>query len=270
MKQAVDYNITDLLRVMQCLRDPESGCPWDLAQNFQTIVPSTLEECYELADAIEREDYPHVADELGDVLFQVVFYARLGEEQAMFDFGQVVDGLVKKLLRRHPHVFANGDLETVVGATVSAAQVGKSWEAIKAEERQQREQKGTLDDVPVSLPALSRAQKVQKRAANAGFDWPDVAPVMDKLYEEMSELKQAIANGTVEQQEDELGDLLFSCVNMARHLDIDAQRSLRSATRKFERRFTRVEEQARELGRSLDDFSHGELDALWENAKKSQ
>lgn len=263
------YTVADLLRVMQRLRDPDHGCPWDLRQDFRSIVPSTLEECYELAAAIEQGDYPHVAEELGDVLFQVVFYARLGEEEGLFSFATVVDTLVEKLLRRHPHVFADGAIEGIVEADTDEASVKASWEAIKREERAARSHGGVLDDVPVALPALPRAQKLQKRAALAGFDWPDTAAVLDKLQEELDELRGALDSGDRDGMAEELGDLLFTGVNVARHLGLDAEATLRHASQKFEARFRAVEHRARESGcQELAAMTAAELDALWEAAKR--
>lgn len=262
------YTVTDLLRVMQRLRDPEGGCPWDLKQDFRSIVPSTLEECYELAEAIEHGDYPHVAEELGDVLFQVVFYARLGEEQGLFSFPDIVHTLVDKLVRRHPHVFAHGDLEGIVADTVNVAAVKRSWEAIKREERAARAQGGVLDDVPVALPALPRAQKLQKRAALVGFDWPDAAAVLEKLDEERGELRDAMTAGSDVAIADEMGDLLFTCVNLARHLGLDAEAVLRQASGKFEQRFRAMEKSAAGAGSpDLQALTATELDALWRAAK---
>jgi len=265
-----EYSLADLLRVMERLRDPELGCPWDLRQSFKTIVPSTLEECYELAQAIESEDYSHVAEELGDVLFQVVFYAQLGLEQDLFCFDEVVNTLVEKLLRRHPHVFEAGKIEGVVnnGGT-SVEQVKRSWESIKQEERNAKSKPGILDDVPLLLPALPRAQKIQKRAARVNFDWPDRVGAVAKLHEELAELDEAIASESVQAIEEEMGDLLFSCVNASRHLGIDAESSLRRATAKFEVRF---KEMARIAGKSemaLAELSATELDLLWSKAKRS-
>lgn len=263
------YTVADLLRVMQRLRDPEHGCPWDLRQDFRSIVPSTLEECYELAAAIEQGDYPHVAEELGDVLFQVVFYARLGEEEGLFSFATVVDTLVEKLLRRHPHVFAGGDIEGIVPSDTDEAAVKASWEAIKREERAARSHGGVLDDVPVALPALPRAQKLQKRAGLVGFDWPDTAAVLDKLEEELGELRAALDSGDREGVAEELGDLLFTGVNVARHLGLDAETALRHASRKFETRFRVVERSAGEAGHEeLAAMTATELDVLWEAAKR--
>lgn len=265
---AGQYTVNDLLRVMQRLRDPEDGCPWDLKQDFRSIVPSTLEECYELAEAIEHGDYPHVAEELGDVLFQVVFYARLGEEQGLFSFPDIVHTLVDKLLRRHPHVFAQGEIEGIVADAVDVAEVKHSWEAIKRDERAARAQGGVLDDVPVALPALPRAQKLQKRAALVGFDWPDAAAVLGKLDEERCELQEAMEAGVETAIADEMGDLLFTCVNLSRHLGLDAETVLRQASAKFEQRFRAMEKSAGAAGSAdLPGLTAAELDELWRAAK---
>ena len=265
----MSYCLADLLRVMERLRDPETGCPWDVRQDFHSIVPSTLEECYELAQAIEHEDYPHVAEELGDVLFQVVFYAQLGREQALFDFDTIVDVLVRKLLRRHPHVFRDGDIEGVVTERASVEAVKHSWEAIKQDERRNRAQPGVLADVPVALPALPRAQKLQKRAARVNFDWPDPVAVLAKLEEEIAELREALAQEDKAQIADELGDILFTAVNLARKLGLDAEAGLRHANAKFERRFTAMEIQANQAGKSLGEYGPQQLELLWEDAKEA-
>lgn len=265
--EKTQYRVRDLLRVMARLRDPDSGCPWDLQQDFRSIVPSTLEECYELAQAIEHEDYEHVAEELGDVLFQVVFYAQLGREQGLFAFEDIVDTLVEKLVRRHPHVFADGDIEGVVGGKTTVAKVGQTWEAIKQLERDARQQLGALADVPLALPALPRAQKLQKRAARVNFDWPDATAVLGKVHEELEELTAAIADGEQSAISAEMGDLLFTCVNLARHLGLDAEANLRAASGRFEQRFATMETTLRKDGRSLDSLSEAEKDALWEAAK---
>ncbi len=260
------WSVEDLLRVMQRLRDPEHGCPWDLAQDFDTIVPSTLEEAYELVEAIEHGDFDHVSEELGDLLFQVIFYAQMGSERELFDFYQVVDVLVEKLIRRHPHVFADGKLEGVVNAEAPVEDVKRSWEAIKAEERRGREQHSVLADVPLALPALSRAQKLQKRAANVGFDWADTAGVMEKLHEEIAEFIAAADEGQ-ERQEQELGDLLFTCVNLARHTGVDAEAALRRASARFEQRFQLMEGRAEKDGTELQSLDSTQWDSLWERAK---
>jgi ATP diphosphatase len=267
------YRIEDLLRVMQRLRDPQHGCPWDLQQDFATIVPSTLEEAYELVEAIEHGDFGHVAEELGDLMFQVVFYAQMGQERGLFDFPQIIHTLVDKLVRRHPHVFAGGAIEGVVDGDASVAEVKQSWEAIKREERAARQQHSVLDDIPLALPALSRAQKVQKRAATVGFDWPDLDGVLAKLHEELAELTQAMNTegdtaARKQQVEGELGDLLFSCVNMARRNGIDAEAALRRATTKFEGRFNAVEARLEERGERVEDTPLDVLDQLWEEVKR--
>ena len=263
------YSMAELLRIMQRLRDPESGCPWDLKQDFASIVPYTLEECYELADAIGQNDLPHIADELGDVLFQVVFYSQLGSEQGAFDFSSVVDGIARKLLRRHPHVFADGAVEGRVNQAVTTEQVKERWEAIKQEERAERAgtEGGILDDVPRALPALSRAQKLQKRAAGVGFDWPDSEGVMAKLDEELAELKSALDAGSPDAMAEELGDLLFTVVNMTRRCGLDAEAVLRQANQKFETRFQHMERAALQAGSGLAQESLGRLEQRWQAAK---
>mgnify|MGYP001554603957 FL=1 len=261
------YTIDDLLRVMERLRDPDTGCPWDLRQDFHSIVPSTLEECYELAEAIERGDYPHVAEELGDVLFQVIFYAQLGREQALFAFDTIVDTLVEKLVRRHPHVFAGGEIEGIVTARASVEDVKESWESIKEAERHAKSRPGVLADVPLALPALPRAQKLQRRAARVKFDWPEAGAVLSKLREEIDELEQALAGEGPDAVREEMGDLLFTCVNLARHLGLDAEGTLRQASTKFERRFRAMEALAGEAGGSLEGLDAEALEALWGQVK---
>ena len=223
--------IQSLLDIMRQLRDPDSGCPWDLKQNFHTIVPYTIEETYELAEAIAIEDFAQIRDELGDVLFQVVFYAQMASEQALFTFEDVVDGIAEKLLRRHPHVFA-----VTGGQRVSESEVKRRWEQIKVEERQQKNQRGTLDDVPMALPALSRSQKLQKRAASVGFDWSELDAVRGKVDEELGELAEAVSEGDSAAIESEVGDIFLAMVNLARHLGVDAEAALRHANRRFEDR----------------------------------
>jgi ATP diphosphatase len=264
-----DYSLGDLLRVMQRLRDPEAGCPWDICQDFHSIVPSTLEECYELAQAIENEDYEHVAEELGDVLFQVIFYAQLGKERDLFAFDTIVSTLVGKLIRRHPHVFAGGEIEGITDKRSSVQDVNRTWEAIKQRERQRKNQTGILADVPLALPALPRAQKVQKRAAQVNFDWSGTAAVIEKLEEELDELREALSAQKHDDIQEELGDVLFTCVNLARHLDLDAETSLRRATNKFERRFRSMETAVEEDGESLATMNDQQLDRLWRQAKDS-
>lgn len=262
------YSMADLLRVMERLRDPDTGCPWDLRQDFASIVPSTLEECYELAQAIEHEDYPHVAEELGDLLFQVVFYAQLGSERGLFRFTDVVSTLVDKLLRRHPHVFESGEIEGVVKERADIEHVRQSWEEIKQQERHDRDQRRVLADVPLSLPALPRAQKLQKRAARVGFDWNERNAVMKKLREELVELERELSADDQRAASEELGDVLFTCVNLCRHLGVDAESTLRKANSKFEQRFQRMEDSAAEQGASLADLDEDAQDRLWRLAKR--
>lgn len=261
------YTVDDLLRVMERLRDPTNGCPWDLRQDFRSIVPSTLEECYELAEAIEQDDFPHVAEELGDVLFQVIFYSQLGRERELFSFPEVVHTLVEKLVRRHPHVFAGGEIEGIVDGSLAVEAVKESWEAIKQDERSARQQHGLLADVPLALPALPRAQKLQKRAARVGFDWFDAGAVFAKVDEELAELREAVAGGKTAAMEEEVGDLLFTCVNLARHLGLDAEAALRRSSGKFEARFGAMERTAEKAGQGLGDLDSTALEALWERAK---
>jgi ATP diphosphatase len=267
MSTARRYTLPDLLAVMARLRDPERGCPWDLQQRFATIAPHTLEECYELVDAIERDDRAQIREELGDVLFQVIFYAQLGREEGLFEFDDLVDGLVDKLLRRHPHVFPDGDLSATGSAAVGVEQVSSNWERIKQEERNAKRQVGVLDDVPQALPALTRALKLQKRAARVGFDWADWRDVTAKMAEEQAELVEAIASGDPARIADEFGDLLFCVVNLARFLDVDPETALRGCNRKFERRFGYIEGRLAAQGRAPAQATLAEMEALWQEAK---
>lgn len=267
------YSIDDLLYLMARLREPETGCPWDLTQSYASIAPSTLEEAYEVVDTIERGDYDHLEEELGDLLFQVIFYSQLAREEQRFDFERIVDGLVTKLVRRHPHVFPDGDLSRrCSGAERDSAEVKGRWEAIKQQERADKGVTGSLDDVPLNLPALSRAAKLQKRASGQGFDWPDLAGPLAKVHEELAELEQTLQADTPASEveakasrTDELGDLLFSVVNLARHLSIDSEAALRAANRKFEERFRWVEQA---VPGELSEHSPESLDSLWREAKR--
>ena len=264
---SVPVQIEHLLGIVRRLRDPDHGCPWDVGQTFQSIVPHTIEEAYELADAIESNDFDQIREEAGDVLFQVLFYAQMADEKQHFNFADVVDGLSEKLIRRHPHVFSRNS--TAQQETpIAVSDVSDSWEKIKRTERQGKQQSGILDDIPVSLPALTRAQKIQKRASRVGFDWADVAGVFEKLEEEICELKEALVEGEKAAIESELGDVLFCVVNLARHLDFDAETAMRGATRKFEGRFRLMEEQAIASGSRLEDESVSTLEARWQTAKR--
>lgn len=253
--------IDELLDVMAQLRDPVSGCPWDVEQNFRTIAPYTLEEAYEVADAIEREDFAGLRSELGDLLFQVVFHARMAEERGLFGFCDVVDAIVDKMRDRHPHVFADAQIDSADAQT-------EAWEARKAAERKAAGHDSILADVPIALPALSRAIKLQKRAAKVGFDWTDVGDVLAKLQEETAELVEAQHTQDQQQIEDEFGDLLFVMVNLGRHLKIDPEEALRRTNAKFVKRFRYIEQTMAVAGRSLDDASLAEMEVLWREAKK--
>jgi ATP diphosphatase len=269
------YKLDDLLHLMARLRDPQYGCPWDVQQNYATIVPHTLEEAYEVADAIERGDFDDLKGELGDLLFQVVYYSQLAREEGRFEFDGVVDGITRKLIRRHPHVFPTGDLYAPLETPrLSEEQVKQRWEQIKAEERAAKasvpQQLSLLDDVPAVLPALSRAAKLQKRASQVGFDWPSALPVVDNVREELDEVLEAMASHDAEAIAEEVGDLLFSAVNLARHLKVDPENALRAANRKFERRFRFIEQALRDTGRPIEDCTLEEMDALWGEAKRQE
>ena len=269
------HKLEDLLYLMARLRDPQNGCPWNLKQSYATIVPYTLEEAYEVADAIERGDFDHLREELGDLLFQVVYYAQLAREEGRFEFDAVVDGITNKLIRRHPHVFPDGDLYGEPDpAKLEEAAVKQRWEELKAEERAAKAaepvQLSLLDDVPNALPALSRAAKLQKRASQVGFDWADALPVVDKVREELDEVLEAMAGGDTEAQAEEVGDLLFVVVNLARKLKVDPESALRAANAKFERRFRYIETALRDQGRTLEDSNLEEMDELWGAAKRDE
>ncbi|CAM5232366.1 Nucleoside triphosphate pyrophosphohydrolase OS=Stutzerimonas stutzeri OX=316 GN=CXK95_12610 PE=4 SV=1 [Stutzerimonas stutzeri] len=269
------YQLPDLLHLMARLRDPQHGCPWDLQQNYASIVPHTLEEAYEVADAIESGDFDHLSGELGDLLFQVVYYSQLAKEEGRFEFATVVDAITRKLVRRHPHVFPDGDLYgSPELPRLDEAAIKQRWEEIKAEERAEKaaapEQLSLLDDVPAALPALSRAAKLQKRAAQVGFDWPEALPVVDKVREELDEVLVAMSENDAEAIAEELGDLLFVVVNLARHLKVDPENALRGANGKFERRFRFIEQALRQAGRPIENCTLEELDALWDAAKRAE
>ena len=253
--------ITKLLSIMARLRDPDGGCPWDLKQTFDTVVPYTVEEAFEVAEAVARRDYPELREELGDLLLQVVFHSQMAREQGLFDFAEVVAVLNEKMVRRHPHVF--GEVEA---ADESAVKV--NWEVIKADERARkgREHHSAVDGVPDGLPALQRALKLQKKAAKVGFDWRQSGPVRDQVGLELAELDQALEQGDRDAIEDELGDVFFTLVNLARHLKLDPDLALRRASDKFEGRFRKVETLA---DRPLADYDEASLDALWRQAKKT-
>jgi ATP diphosphatase len=264
-------DIARLLEIMAALRTPGTGCPWDLEQNFKTIAPYTLEEAYEVADAIACGDLDHLREELGDLLLQVAFHARMAQEQGAFDFGDVVYAITEKLLRRHPHVF--GDAQGL-----TADEVKGLWERIKAEEKAQQggvgrdrsKREGALAGVPVGLPALTRALKLQSKAGKVGFDWNDPLAVLAKIREEANEIEAELAAGKRAGAAAEVGDLLFAVVNLARHLDADPESVLRATNRKFERRFAAIEQALAERGKAPQDASLAEMDELWNAAKADE
>lgn len=269
-------DIKRLLEIMAALRTPKTGCPWDLEQDFRTIAPYTLEEAYEVADAIERGDLDDLRDELGDLLLQVVFHARMAEEAGEFAFGDVVQAITEKMIRRHPHVF--GDAEARAAGSAKGM-----WDRIKAEEKAARRAariarglppedggRGFLDGVPVGLPALTRAQKLQEKAAQVGFDWKEAKPILDKIAEEIGELREALDGNDRGAIADEFGDVLFSLVNFGRHLGIDAEAALRGTNEKFRSRFHHVENALAESGRALSETDLDEMERLWQLAKSAK
>ena len=263
MTDTAHRGLDDLLEVMRRLRDPQTGCPWDREQTFASIAPYTIEESYEVADAIARNDMRDLKEELGDLLFQVVFHARMAEEAGLFAFEDVAAAMSDKLIRRHPHVFGDVSHRTAEEQTVA-------WEVQKAEERKAKDKTGVLDDVPVGLPALTRAAKLTKRAARVGFDWPDISDVLDKLDEETAELKVEIRAGDREKARAELGDLLFVLANLARWLDVEPEDALRGTNAKFVRRFRSIETALKAIGKTPDQSDLAEMDALWNAAKQAE
>lgn len=276
------YTLDDLLTLMDVLRDPVQGCPWDVRQNWDSIVPHTLEEAYEVADAIERRAFDELPGELGDLLFQVVYYARFGREEGRFDFGDVVHTLTAKMLRRHPHVFPDGTLDSrrppdVDAEAVEERYVKQRWETLKADEREQRAEAppSALDDVPRTLPALSRAAKLGKRAAGAGFDFPDTRGVLDKIREELAEVEQALASDDdahvkAAHVKEEVGDLLFAVTNLARRIKADPEQCLRATNAKFEFRFRYVERQLAGQGLQPIEAPLDEMERHWQAAKTTE
>jgi len=268
------YNIDDLKYLMKRLREPEFGCPWDIKQDFNSIIPYTIEECYEVIDAIENQQWQHLSEELGDLLFQVIFYSEMADEQQLFNLDQVIHLLVEKLIRRHPHVFPNQKLQAKRSTQLNDQEIATSWEKIKQQEREQKGQVAealakVLDDIPKALPALSRAQKMQKRAAKVGFDWEELEPVIAKIEEEIAELKEAVQSGNVNDIKDEMGDVLFSQVNLARHLNVNAEEALRGTNEKFTRRFNYVEQQVTQSEQDWSQYTLDQLERFWLDAKKA-
>lgn len=291
------YGVNDLVYLMQRLREPDTGCPWDIKQTFASIIPHTIEEAHEVAEAIGKQDWPHVEEELGDLLFQVIFYSQLGDEQALFDFSSVVDVLVTKLIRRHPHVFPQGDLRAQRDPNncPSEADIKAQWQIIKAQEKALKEARyanegitaggigktpsNTLDlieylqDIPASLPALTKADKIQKKVSLRGFDWTEIAGVLDKVREELQEVEDEIDMADPQRLRHEVGDLLFASVNVARHLGIDPEQALNEANRRFSERYTIAAKHLQQQGRSLElgnsnHVGQGEMEAAWQEAKR--
>jgi ATP diphosphatase len=267
-------NLTQLLSIMHQLRTPVTGCPWDLKQTFDSVVPHTIEEAYEVADAIANKDFDDLKGELGDLLFQVVFYAQMAKEQNLFEFDDVLAVLNEKLIRRHPHVFSTSEFTT-------DAEINANWEAEKEKERlkkakSQNKQESVLDNIPLALPALTRAYKIQKRAASVGFDWAELAPVIAKIHEELDEVLVEVNRTDLtdalqkERIVDELGDLLFANVNLIRHLKANPEQVLNQANQKFSTRFKLVEQAVKSSGKKMGDCTLNELDAIWNEVKKTQ
>ena len=252
-----------LQEIMRALRDPEGGCPWDIEQNFSSIAPYTVEEAYEVADAIERENWDDLKNELGDLLLQTVYHTQMAEEENLFNFNDVVNQISEKMIKRHPHVF--GSLKQ----NKTSDQQIKDWEAIKADERVKKNQTGILDDVALNLPALVRSLKLQKRAARVGFDWPTVSKVLQKIEEETKELVEAKEFESQERINEEFGDLMFSIVNLGRHLKVDPEEALKKTNIKFITRFKFIEDEIKSEGRDLEDTSLEEMEKLWQRAKNT-
>ena len=271
--------IEQLVALMKMLRNKNFGCPWDLEQSIESLIPFTLEEVYEVVDAIEKKDMVELEDELGDLLFQVVFYAQIAQEDGLFNFDDVAKAITNKLVRRHPHVFPKGDVKSFgIKLKISSDQVVVNWEAIKKAEKEEKlakksieseaiEIESVLDGVPRAMPALERSRKIQKRAANVGFDWQEISPVVSKLKEEIEELEEAIGKGNSAAVEAELGDVLFSAVNIARHTDVDPESALRKANSRFENRFKWIEQKLQSDGKSVTEMNLQQLDQLWEESK---
>lgn len=263
------YGYEDLKTLMARLRNPVDGCPWDIQQTYQTIVPHTLEEVYEVIDTIERNDINHLQEELGDLLFQIVFYAQIAKDESHFELDDVIHALVAKLIHRHPHVFPQGTLDSrSQKSEIDGEGVKGQWEKIKQLEKQQKNRATKLlDDIPKAMPGLLRAKKIQKRASSVGFDWPSSKGVLAKIREELDELEEAIESGVVNEMEAELGDVFFSLAHLTNHLKVDPELCVRKTNAKFEARFGFIEDQVNQSGRAWSDYSLDELEAYWQQAK---
>lgn len=270
MNETRRYSLDDLKQLMKRLRDPQTGCPWDIEQSYRTIAPSTIEEAYEVVDAIESDNLDHLKEELGDLLFQVIFYSQIAVEEKRFDVDEVISDLVTKLIRRHPHVFPDNTLESQAEPSRTVEQeamIKARWEALKRDERHAKGQGGLLDDIPLALPSLTRAAKLQKRASSVGFDWPSIEGVIDKIEEELAEVKQAIAERNASATREEFGDLLFAVVNGCRHQKVEPEAALRGTNKKFEARFGYIETELSNRGIAVEDASLELMDTLWDEAK---
>ncbi|CAH0541378.1 nucleoside triphosphate pyrophosphohydrolase [Vibrio marisflavi] len=261
----MNHPIEQLEDIMAQLRDPDSGCPWDKKQTFDTIIPHTIEETFEVVDAISNQDWDNLKEELGDLLFQVIFYSQLAKEKQLFEFKEVVETVNEKLTRRHPHVFADLDVQ-------DEEQLNENWEQEKRKEKQRSGQveESILDSVPQSLPALSKANKIQKKCAKVGFDWAELPPVVDKVREEIDEVLQEVESGDSDKLEEELGDLLFATVNLVRHLGKDPEVALTKANQKFSRRFQSLERLVKKDGKHLENLNLDELDKVWDRVKSQE
>ena len=259
------YTLDDLLHLMARLRDPQYGCPWDLKQDYASIVPHTIEEAYEVADTIERGDFEHLQGELGDLLFQVVFYAQMAQEEGRFNFDDICAAISDKLERRHPHIFGDA-------TAGNSAEVLARWEQIKSAERAEKSQHSALDDIPLSLPALIRAHKIQKRCSAVGFDWTSLGPVLDKVHEEIDEVMHEAQQAVVDEAklEEEMGDLLFATVNLSRHLGVKAETALQKANLKFERRFREVERIVASRGLEMTGVDLDVMEDVWQEVKRQE
>ena len=257
--------IARLLKIMETLRHPENGCPWDKKQTFETIAPYTIEEAYEVAEAIKKNDQQSLKEELGDLLFQIIFYAQMSKENGGFDFDDIAETISDKMVKRHPHVFGTKEQRSLKEQTIA-------WEDHKALERAENtEENGALEGVAIALPALLRAQKLQKRASRMGFDWPNIEPVIEKVQEEIGEITEALkSNDNKRHIAEEIGDLLFACVNLARHTDIDAEQALKDGNTKFQRRFQFIELRLNESGKNFEECSLNQLEELWNDAKSKE
>ncbi len=260
-------NLLRLLNIMQMLRDPEDGCPWDIQQTFDSIVPYTIEEVYEVADAIDQQDFEQLKDELGDLLLQVVYFTQMAREKNLFDFEDVARAICNKLVRRHPHMFGKHEIQG------DLKQANKTWERVKQQERNEKNGSNSnslLNDIPVAMPQLLRAKKIQKRVSNVGFDWKETNEVIGKVEEELNELKEVINTSNNQMAlEEELGDLLFSVVNLSRHISVNAEEALRKGNKKFINRFQYLEQQIQSEGGDIENYNQEELERLWQKAKQA-